>query len=501
MTQPSWSGGYVADTLYVTGWHDGQAPAGAALALALAGIRCDLPRETMTVVDVGCGRGYTALALAAANPGWTVIGIDYHPAHIAEAREIAAEVGLPNARFLELDLAALTEAEALRTIGEADYVTLHGLWTWVADPVRDGVLALLRGCLKPGGVATVSYNALPGWSDGLGVQRLLRSVAMATPGPSDARAAAAMETLRQLEKSDAFYLKRSAAVARLLHAGIERNLAYVAHEFLTEHWRPAFATDVHSAMAGAKLDPCASADLVENIPALTLTPEQRAAVGRLAGEAREIALDLCLRRSFRQDIFVRGRRPAEPGALMQTRLALLAAPEALQPRVETPLGEATLPEAVLRPVLEALGQGPRSLAELLSLPGCERTTPGELLAVLVAGGSAKPVWRDPAAVDPTPSRRFNLAAARRYQGEQRAAGARLAAAVPALASGFPCTATELGVIALLQIGAAPAEPAALARAMLAPGAPAPAVAEAEDVIGRMLRERMAAWRILGMVQG
>jgi hypothetical protein len=43
-----------------------------------------------------------------------------------------------------------------------DYVIAHGLYSWVAPPVRDRLLALCREALSEQGVAYVSYNALPG---------------------------------------------------------------------------------------------------------------------------------------------------------------------------------------------------------------------------------------------------------------------------------------------------------------------------------------------------
>ena len=82
----------------------------AAMVAALAGVHFGLRREGLTVLDLGCGRGVAALALAAANPSWTVIGIDSMPAHVSEAREIAAEAGLDNLRFLEADIGAIDAA-------------------------------------------------------------------------------------------------------------------------------------------------------------------------------------------------------------------------------------------------------------------------------------------------------------------------------------------------------------------------------------------------------
>lgn len=505
MSQADWSGGYVADTPYVTGWHAAQAPAHLALVCALNDTAWPpADRERLTVLELGCGRGYTALALAAANPGWRVTGLDYHPAHIAEAREFAAEAGLANAEFLEADLAALDDAAAARLLPEADVVTLHGLWSWVADPVRAGILAVLRARLAPGGVAMVSYNALPGWAAGLAVQRLLRAAAEAQPGaPSEHRVGAALETLGALEAAGAGHLRGNPLVDWLLRKGRGANPAYVAHEYLTEHWRPCFSADVIRAMAAAKLDFVGAGGLVENFPALTLTPDQRAAAARLPpGPDRELAVDLCLPRSFRLDVFARGRRAADGAAALRAlRLCLLAAPGTLPVRVETPLGEAALPPAVADPVLAALAEGPRGVGELLALPGVSGATPGELVAVLVGGGLAAPLWRDPPG-DVAAAWRFNRAAARRHGAEALTGGASLGLAVPALGGALACGTTELMAAALLraaaEAGQEPPDAPALARRMLRADTPPEAVAANEATIARLLREKGPAWRMLGL---
>ena len=47
-------------------------------------------------------------------------------------------------------------------MGEFDYIIAHGVYSWVPDPIRDGLLAVCRERLAPEGVAYISYNALPG---------------------------------------------------------------------------------------------------------------------------------------------------------------------------------------------------------------------------------------------------------------------------------------------------------------------------------------------------
>jgi 2-polyprenyl-3-methyl-5-hydroxy-6-metoxy-1,4-benzoquinol methylase len=98
------------------------------------------------VADVGCGQGWSTIAVARAYPYTEVVGIDADEASIADARRHAAEAGVSPA-FAAADAAALADR------GPFDLVlvleTLHDL----ARPVE--FLAAARAALASGGVALV----------------------------------------------------------------------------------------------------------------------------------------------------------------------------------------------------------------------------------------------------------------------------------------------------------------------------------------------------------
>src|SRR5207245_5812626 len=145
------------------GYYRHQSPLHLQIACLLGGV-CgpDLrPGVPLCYLELGCGHGFGALALAVCNPCWRVTGIDFNPAHIAAARAFAAEAGITNARFLEADLASLAEDPRAGEIPEADVATLHGLGTWVTDPIRARLVRLLAAKVRPGRAVQPSYNALP----------------------------------------------------------------------------------------------------------------------------------------------------------------------------------------------------------------------------------------------------------------------------------------------------------------------------------------------------
>ena len=150
----NWGSGYVTDLPYLPGYYRHQSPFHINLACLLGGVAGPnlQPGTPLSYLELGCGHGFGALALAVCNPCWRVTGIDFNPAHIAAARALAAEAGITNARFIEADLATLAEDVRAGDIPEADVATLHGLWSWVSDAVRAGIVRLLAAKIRPGGV-------------------------------------------------------------------------------------------------------------------------------------------------------------------------------------------------------------------------------------------------------------------------------------------------------------------------------------------------------------
>lgn len=508
-----WAGGYIADTPYVPTLTAAQTPTHLALVAAMAGVAWQPDRDALTLIDLGCGRGQSIAAMAAANPGWQVVGVDFSPAHIADAREVAAAAGLDNARFLELDLAAIDAAAAAQLLPEADVVSLHGLWTWVSDAVRDGVLAVLAHRLKPGGIAVVSYNSMPGRAGDLALQRLVHDLARRIPGTAAARATRALEIAHDVLRAGAPALEPSIMLKRLTanDAGWSAGLArYLAHEFLTDHWRPAYAADVHRAMATAKLEFVGAASLVRQFPELFLTAPQRDALVALPpGTDRALVEDCFQQPTLRQDVFVRGRRGIDAAAAVRAiRLGLCERPRDGVIKVDVPTGEAALPETLAATLLAALAEGPQRVGDLLARPGLEQTTVGELVLMLVGSGVAAPLWRDPPPPGPARerARRFNRVALARYGPEGAAGRENLALAVPALGAALPSDPAELALaleLGGLEPGVALDVPAldvpALARRLLVSEPTPEAIAWAESAVTRVLANRLDAWRTLGVV--
>jgi len=415
-----WGGGYVTDITYVTGWHREQSPSIMALACLLGGVASPMPGpdDEISYLELGCGHGFGAMALAASNPAWRVTAIDFNPAHIAAARERAAEAGLGNIAFIEADLATLAGDAAGRSVPMADFVSMHGVWSWVPAAVRAGIVRLLRDKVPPGGVVHVSYNALPAWGNAIGFQRLVRAAGRQRAGRSDRQAGEGFQFIRELYDADALQLHRSYVVQALMQRLGELPLTYLTHEYMNASWSPCFMADVADALSDAKLEWVGSASLHENFPELTFNEQQRALAQRYDDPLlRELVKDHCLERLLRHDVYVRGARhiapPQRDAALADLTVVMHVPPREMPAEAEFPAGKAELNPKFYQPVARALADGPRRVRDLLQLPEIEgkRDNPAEVVGVLVGAALADVALR-PAAPPSPAAQRFNTMAAR-----------------------------------------------------------------------------------------
>lgn len=100
-----------------------------------------------TVLDVGCGTGWSSIALARAYPGLSILGIDSDDASVIDARSNAAGAGVSDRVQFEV---ALADEPLSASYDVALYLEcLHDL----GHPVES--LAAVRAALKPGGVVVV----------------------------------------------------------------------------------------------------------------------------------------------------------------------------------------------------------------------------------------------------------------------------------------------------------------------------------------------------------
>jgi SAM-dependent methyltransferase len=418
-----WGGGYITDVNYMMGWYRYQSPVMMTLASIIGGSAAPIPGadDPVMLLELGCGLGYGALALAASNPDWSVTGVDFNPAHIVAAREWAAEAGLTNITFIEADLSTWEDHPELRALPQMDFVTMHGLWTWVPPSVQNGIVRLLRQKVRPGGLVHVSYNSLPGWQERIGAARVIREAGQRVSGRSDQQVREGLRVLNDLITADAAYATRVSGLAKALETASPH---YLAHEFMNQHWAPCFITDVAAAFSDAKLEWIAAGNLAENFPELMMTDAQREIFNRYSDPLmQELVKDMCIPRQLRHDVFVRGARrinlTERAAALMEVHLTLTKLPDELPESLIMPAGRADLNREFYSPVVQALSTRSERVGDLLALPGLvgRRDNPAELISILIGTNMAEPTIR-PNASPGAAAVRFNTVTTRRMMGKE-----------------------------------------------------------------------------------
>lgn len=163
--------GYIQDVPYTWSFFNYQAPVHLSYVAQVNGFPVRPLDKPFTYCDLGCGNGVTVNLLADALPQGDFHGIDINPEHILNASSYAKNAGLTNAIFIENSF----EDYLRNNPQKFDFITLHGIYSWVNAEVRQQVRDVIDQTLNPGGLVYVSYNALPGWAELMPMWKMMRS--------------------------------------------------------------------------------------------------------------------------------------------------------------------------------------------------------------------------------------------------------------------------------------------------------------------------------------
>ncbi|MDD5328486.1 MAG: class I SAM-dependent methyltransferase [Sulfuricella sp.] len=308
MGTPPADGDYLTDLEYTGHFYPFLAPARLAYAAAINGHRAP-SLERFTWCELGCGKGITALLLAALHPGGEFIACDLNPHHIEYGESLRRAAGVENLRFHAKSIGQMLDDD----LPPCDFIVMHGLYSWVPAPVRDEIHAFLRRFLKPGGLVLASYNALPGWAPLQPLRQMMRTLAAAQSGDSAQKVRGAFDRLKRLAEGGAGYFRDVPAAAAHLDEMAQRDVRYLAHEYLTPCNTPFHFAEVAQAMAGAGLAYAGSATPRHNYLELMAPPEFD---GLLAAAGSRVELetlrDFLVNTRFRRDIYIAA--PAADGA-------------------------------------------------------------------------------------------------------------------------------------------------------------------------------------------
>lgn len=357
--------GYVSDVAYVRHFIDELVPSRIRLAAATGGVTPP-PARDFDYCEVGCAHGDTTAALAAAHPQARFLGVDIVGEHIVSAKKLARDGALDNVGFLENDFEALIEED----IGEFDFITAHGVLSWVSPEKRRALERFVQAKLKPGGLFYVSYNAMPGWSGVEPLRQLLLSpLGLAPDAPTMERAKRGLHFAQTMANSGAEYFARNPSANDMLATMTRVGLPYVVHEYLHEHWSPMYFARVAWEMAEHDLHFAGVVPLHQNFRD-TAVPEALEkvfadATDRLTFESLK---DFAINEFFRRDVYVKGKTTRSPAALDEfldaTPWEAAVEQFPLSRSMKLPHRTLKLEAPIFEPLFQALREGAATIEQL-----------------------------------------------------------------------------------------------------------------------------------------
>jgi SAM-dependent methyltransferase len=378
--------GYVTDVAYIPGFYPHLAPVAMRHVAALNGVIPPRTDARFRVLELGCGLGRSLTTLAAANPRGEFVGVDINPEHTAAvARDIAAG-GLDNCRIVTADFGHLPD-----DVGTFDFLSLHGVYSWVAPSVREEVIAIARERLNPGGLLLVSYNAMPGWAHLQPIRGILKHYASLRQGDSTRRMSEALAYVVFLRDKHAKYFDDNPRAAAYVDALRQQDVRYLAHEYLNEHWTSFYFSEVADAFGRAGLSFTGSLPVFTNFWDLCVRPEFqelfRTTTNRLVTEAHK---DFCANTAFRWDLYAKAPRKLDgPEARLREVDDLhyvLARPGTKLP-YEANLGvvTSTVQGPLYETLIDLLGTRSLRLSEIVAAERLRGVAPADVIRAVDAG--------------------------------------------------------------------------------------------------------------------
>lgn len=256
------------------------------------------------VLELGCAEGGNLIPMAFYLPGSQFVGLDLSQRQIAIGQRLIAALGLTNVALLHRDVMQATD-----DLGRFDYIIAHGLYSWVPEPVQARVLEISARQLAPGGIAYVSWNALPGWHTRAVMRDMLRAHTRALTDPAERLEAA----YRFLAAYGPAFAAEAGDLADILAAEVaylqKAPPSYVYHEYLAETNTPLLFSEFMARAAQHGLRYVADVDLHTLLPH-TLTGKAQAAVAHLGDRQERIqAMDFLRARRFHRSLLTHAATP------------------------------------------------------------------------------------------------------------------------------------------------------------------------------------------------
>ena len=363
----NWTQGYVTDVDYTYGHYPELDPHRAQFVMAYAGI---VSSKIKIACELGFGQGIS-LNIHAAGTGIKWYGTDFNPSQAMNAKNLSSHYDV-DLHISDDDFGSFMKRDDLPKF---DFISLHGIWSWISDQNRDTIAKFIKDRLNVGGIVYVSYNTLPGWNQMIPIRNLMMDVMDAKTYPKDlsnTRVADTLETMDKLLKLDPKYFSTNPNGTNKLKKLSQQNKSYVAHEYFNRDWKAMNFSDVSKTLASSKIEYAASANILENISILNLTSAQDKYLASIEStDLRETLRDYFLNQTFRKDYWVKGRvvLTARERLEVLDEFHLIAARsfKSFDYKLTCNIGEANLTQVIYKPIIDLMSDNKaRSIKEIRS---------------------------------------------------------------------------------------------------------------------------------------
>lgn len=210
-----------------------------------------------SVLEIGCGDGLNIIGMAQVSRGARHVGFDLADGPIQRGRALIEAAGLSNVTLEVGDI--LTWPRDGETF---DYIVCHGVYAWVPEMVQRALLDLIGARLAPGGVAYVSYDALPAAATKVELQRrIVRETAhIADINTRTQAAAELLATFGRHQVEGSRFKPQLDVLAKSLPSF---DPAYFFHDWLADHYAPPSLDGFSTAAAAHGLKVAGDAGLTD----------------------------------------------------------------------------------------------------------------------------------------------------------------------------------------------------------------------------------------------
>ncbi|MCA9566980.1 MAG: class I SAM-dependent methyltransferase, partial [Myxococcales bacterium] len=258
-----------------------------------------VPVDRCRVLEIGCADGGNLVPMAERLPNSEFVGVDLAARQVEDGQRWIEPLGLTN-----VELVARNFRRIPQKYGQFDYIVCHGVYSWVPERDRTGLLEVIKQRLTPNGVAYISYNTFPGWNTRRTVRQFLQQHTEGIDDPEELveRARVLLRFLHDASSAETSY-------GRLVRAQCEALVGtppqYLFHGLLAEHNDPCYLREFVKAAGEQGLQYLGDAEFG------TMMPDGLHAEGRRAMESvpgglveHEQVQDFLVNRSFRRTLLV-----------------------------------------------------------------------------------------------------------------------------------------------------------------------------------------------------